>query len=108
MDVVDFFLFRDADKIYATNFSSYSYVAAHVFNKFNNYIVVKDTNKYILNQWPDCINMLPYVNSFKNIEGENPFVAILDINKNVLKDTIIYRKDSINMIQTIYDKYYCE
>jgi hypothetical protein len=106
MDAVDFFLFREAKKLYSTNFSSFSYVAAHVFNKNSGFIVVKDTNRFCLNNYDKTADFLPYVNSYTNIHGERAFIAKLDSDDTIINDSIIYLEESSNIILDIYNKYY--
>lgn len=68
MDAVDFCLFRDATTIYANNFSSFSFVASHVFEKYKKLIVVMDPNKFYLSrneQTNDVLkNYLPFVTDY--------------------------------------------
>lgn len=107
MDVVDFFLCRKAHTLYSTSFSSFSYVAAHVFNKKDaGFIVVKDTNRFCLNNSSENADFLPYVNSYKNSEGGRPFISKLDCDGMIIKDTIIYLEESRNIILDIFNKYY--
>jgi hypothetical protein len=106
MDVVDFALFENACNIYGSHWSSFSWVAGHVFDKFANYTVIKDTNVFCLNKCYDYERFLPFVNTFIDTE-EKPFVANLDPSGNIITDTKLYLEESLNPIQAIYDKYYC-
>jgi hypothetical protein len=96
MDAVDFCLFRDATTIYANNFSSFSFVASHVFNK--QLVVVKDPNKfYLLRNDPTNIvleNYLPFVTDY--VEHEPTLV----------NDSMSEHDFEAQMIYKIYDKFY--
>ena len=93
MDIVDFFLFRDAKKIYGTNWSSFSYVATHVFGNFNKYIIVNDPNKFGLLKYDKSSNIGDITQS-RAVEQYLPFVSTY-VDRDSLAN---YNEEKINLI----------
>jgi hypothetical protein len=94
MDIVDFFLFRDAENIYGTHWSSFSQVASQVFNKSSNYIIVKDQNKFASLKYDKSVNLGDFTQS-KAVEQYLPFVSEY-VDRDSLSD--YNGKEDVNLI----------
>ena len=91
-DMLDFFILSMADKIYATNWSSFSYIASEIFNI--PIFIVKDTNKFALFKYNKSNNIGDYIQSIA-IKQYLPYVNDY-IDRDNLSNYNNY--DNINLI----------
>jgi hypothetical protein len=61
LDVIDFFLFENCERIYGTNWSSFCLIGSLVFDKKHSYVI--DENKYGLLVYDKSVNIGDYIQS---------------------------------------------